>query len=63
MVAKILFLGIAIGGLLIVFATNWFWRWLAIPIVGIFAFDVINSYFDQKRREKDSPVAKTPKKV
>lgn len=53
MMMKILLLVVAIGGLLIVFAINWFWRWLVIPIAGIVAFDVITWYLDQRKKQKN----------
>lgn len=53
MTGKIFFLLISIGALVFVFSVNLFWRWLAIPIVALIAYDVFNSFLDKRKKQKN----------
>jgi len=48
MLQKILFLGLAALGVVMIFYMSWFWRALLIPMVILLLFDVTKSFWDKR---------------
>jgi len=47
-VAKALFLLLAIGGIVLVYYVSWFWRLFIIPIVILLVFDVVSDFLRKR---------------
>ena len=48
-VGKLIFLFVAVSGIVLVFYVSWFWRALIIPMVVIILIDVTSSFLRKKK--------------